>query len=364
MNAMRRRIVRAALALPACAVAAAPAASWPSRPVHLIVVYPPGGVSDAMARTLAEPLAQALGVPVVVENRGGAGGALGMEVLARAAPDGCTLAFSAVSPLTLQPLLAGGPRDLLGHVIPVAGVMNTPVLVAGTPAFTGRSFADLIAQARAHPGELRWATSGIATSGHMVLAQTRLQSGVDITHVPYQGGGPQINDALGGQFEVLSTNVAAAQLQLPSGGRPPEGIGGRRADAARGLAAGADAGGTGVSAGQHRLAVRAVRAGRHAGGGGDAVECGGRSIAGERCRGGAAAGVTQPAGRRDTAGVRAADRGGAAAQSGAGQAVGGIAGLTLQSKANIGVGGDSVPSGFALQTGERTLRARGGKAWK
>jgi len=220
MNATRRQIVRAALALPACAVAAAPpAAPWPSRPVHLIVVYPPGGVSDAMARTLAEPLAQALGVPVVVENRGGAGGALGMEVLARAAPDGCTLAFSAVSPLTLQPLLAGGPRDLLGSVIPVAGVMNTPVLVAGTPAFTGHSFGDLIAQARARPGELRWATSGIATSGHMVLAQTRLQSGVDITHVPYQGGGPQINDALGGQFEVLSTNVAAAQLQLLAAGR-------------------------------------------------------------------------------------------------------------------------------------------------
>ncbi|KQU78088.1 MULTISPECIES: tripartite tricarboxylate transporter substrate binding protein [unclassified Rhizobacter] len=219
MNATRRLIVRAAWALPACAVAAPPAAPWPSRPVHLIVVYPPGGVSDAMARTLAEPLAQALGVPVVVENRGGAGGALGMELLARAAPDGCTLAFSAVSPLTLQPLLAGGPRDLLGSVVPVAGVMNTPVLVAGTPAFTGHSFGDLIAQARAHPGELRWATSGIATSGHMVLAQTRLQSGVDITHVPYQGGGPQINDALGGQFEVLSTNVAAAQLQLLAAGR-------------------------------------------------------------------------------------------------------------------------------------------------
>ena len=219
MNATRRQIVRAALAWPAVAVAAPPAAPWPSRPVHLIVVYPPGGVSDAMARTLAEPLAQALGVPVVVENRGGAGGALGMEVLSRAAPDGCTLAFSAISPLTLQPLLAGGPRDLLGSVVPVAGVMNTPVLVAGTPAFSGHSFADLIAQARAHPGALRWATSGIATSGHMVLAQTRLQSGVDITHVPYQGGGPQINDALGGQFEVLSTNVAAAQLQLLAAGR-------------------------------------------------------------------------------------------------------------------------------------------------
>jgi len=216
MTASRRSFLGAALALPAFARAATP---WPVRPLHLIVVYPPGGVSDTMARTLADPLAQALGVPVVVENRGGAGGALGMEVLARAAPDGYTIAFSAISPLTLQPLLAGGPRDLLNAVTPIASVMNTPVLVVGTPAFEGHSFADLIAQARAHPGAVRWATSGVATSGHMVLAQTRLQSGVDITHVPYQGGGPQINDALGGQFEVLSTNLASAQLQYIASGR-------------------------------------------------------------------------------------------------------------------------------------------------
>lgn len=217
---LRRRAVCAALALPAAwgtAQAASPA--WPDRPLHLIVVYPPGGVSDAIARVLAEPLAQALGVPVVVENRGGAGGSLGLEQLSRAAPDGQTLAFAAVSPLTLLPLLGGAGRDLLPLVVPVAGVMTTPVLVVGTPAFEGRRFADVVAQAKAHPGALRWATSGVATSGHMVLVQTRLQAGVDITHVPYQGGGPQINDALGGQFELLSTNVASAQLQHIAAGR-------------------------------------------------------------------------------------------------------------------------------------------------
>jgi tripartite-type tricarboxylate transporter receptor subunit TctC len=223
MSLLRRRhfIQRAGGALAAmCALpGVSHAAAWPSRPVRLIVVYPPGGVSDGMARVLAEPLAQSLGVPVLIENRPGAGGSLGMDALARATPDGCTLAFSAISPLTLHPLLARVPYDPQRAFTPVASVMRTPVLVVGTPAFTGHGFGELIAQARRQPGEVRWATSGVATIGHLVLAQVRMQSRTDITHIPYQGGGPQLNDALSGQFEVLSTNVAAQQLQYIEGGR-------------------------------------------------------------------------------------------------------------------------------------------------
>jgi tripartite-type tricarboxylate transporter receptor subunit TctC len=195
--------------------AAQPAtAAWPSRPVRLLVVYPPGGLSDGMARVLAEPLSRALGVPVVVEHRPGAGGAVGMGALARAAPDGHSLAFSAV-----QPLLARVRYDPLRAFVPVASVMRTPALVVGTPAFAGRGFAALVALARSQPGAVRWATSGMATLGHMVLVQVRAQSGAVITHVPYQGGGPQLRDALAGQFEVLSTNVAAQQLQYIESGR-------------------------------------------------------------------------------------------------------------------------------------------------
>ena len=191
----------------------------PGRPVRLIVVYPPGGVSDGMARVLAEPLSQSLGVPVLIENRAGAGGSVGMDALSRATPDGCTLAFSAISPLTLHPLLSRVSYDPLHGFAPVASVMRTPVLVVGTPAFTGHGFDDLMAQARSRPGAVRWATSGVATIGHLVLAQVRMQSRTDITHIPYQGGGPQLNDALSGQFEVLSTNVAGQQLQYIEGGR-------------------------------------------------------------------------------------------------------------------------------------------------
>jgi tripartite-type tricarboxylate transporter receptor subunit TctC len=211
-------VLAAACAVPRLAWAATTAA-WPNRPVRLIVVYPPGGVSDGMARVLAEPLSQSLGVPVLIENRAGAGGSIGMDALARAVPDGCTLAFSAISPITLHPLIARVPYDPLRAFAPVASVMRTPVLVVGTPAFAGHGFGDLIALARSQPGAVRWATSGVATIGHMVLAQVRMQSRTDITHIPYQGGGPQLNDALSGQFEVLSTNVAAQQLQYIEGGR-------------------------------------------------------------------------------------------------------------------------------------------------
>lgn len=187
--------------------------------IRLWVVYPPGGLSDAMARALARPLSQRVGVPVVVEHRAGAGGSVGIDALSRAAPDGRTLAFSAISPLTLHPLLNRAMRDPWHAVMPIAAVMRTPVLVAGTRALPSGRFEDMLATARGEPGAVRWATSGVATIGHMVLAQVRAQARVRITHVPYQGGGPQLNDALGGQFEVLSTNIAALQLQYVARGQ-------------------------------------------------------------------------------------------------------------------------------------------------
>ena len=221
MSLRRRDFTQATLG--ACASAVAPFGfaaqpEWPSRPLRVIVVYPPGGVSDSTARRLVDPLAALLGVPVIVEHRAGAGGSVGMDALSRAAPDGYTLAFSAISPLTLQPLLTRVGYDAL-RIAPVASVMRTPVLVVGTPAFAGRNFGDLIAMARADPGAVRWATSGVATIGHLVLAQVRLLSRTQITHIPYTGGGPQLNDALSGQFEVLSTNVAALQLEYIESGR-------------------------------------------------------------------------------------------------------------------------------------------------
>lgn len=191
-------LLAAALALPATAQV------FPSKPVRIIVVYPPGGTSDAVTRLLAEKLSASLGQQVLVENRGGAGGAIGMDAMAKSPPDGHTIAFSAISPLTLLPHVGKVPYDIK-DIAPLASVMYSPVYLLATPAFTGKDFADVAAQAKAKPGALRVGTSGIATLGHLMVEQLRI-AGLDFTHVPYKGGGQVITDAAGGQFELFTAN--------------------------------------------------------------------------------------------------------------------------------------------------------------
>jgi tripartite-type tricarboxylate transporter receptor subunit TctC len=195
-------LLAAALTLPAAAQ------TFPSKPVRIIVVYPPGGTSDAVSRLLAERLAGALGQQVLVENRGGAGGAIGMDAMVKSAPDGHSIAFSAISPLTLLPHVGKVPYDALKDIAPLASVMYAPVYLLATPAFTGKDFADLVAQAKAKPGALRTGTSGIATLGHLMVEQLRI-AGLDLVHVPYRGGGQVITDAAGGQFELFTANPSA-----------------------------------------------------------------------------------------------------------------------------------------------------------
>jgi len=192
----------AALALlPALSTAQA----WPAKPIRLVVAYPPGGVSDVVARALADKLAGPLGQPVVVENKAGASGGIGMDAVAKAAPDGHTLGFAAISPLALNPHLGKSPFDPARDIVPVASVMYSPVL--------------LLATARGKPGAVRWATSGPASLGHIMLEQLKAGAKVDITHVPYKGGAQQMNDALSGQFEILSTNASPAVMQHIKSGK-------------------------------------------------------------------------------------------------------------------------------------------------
>ncbi len=187
--------------------------------MKIIVVYPPGGTSDVVARVLGEKLAPRLGQPVVVENRGGAGGAIGMDAMAKSAPDGRTLAFAAISPLTLLPHVGKVPYDAMKDVAPLAAVMYSPVYLLATSAFTGKDFPDAIAQAKAKPGALRLATSGIATLGHLMLEQVKTTAGVDIVHVPYKGGGQVITDAAGGQFELFTANPSPGVNALVTQGK-------------------------------------------------------------------------------------------------------------------------------------------------
>lgn len=211
---------RAALAaLAGCALPAAAGPRWPTPRLTLLLAYPPGGITDRLAQDLAERLRSSFGLTVVAEHRPGAGGTLAMEQLARAAADGSVVALNAVTPLTLAPWLGPLRYDPWRDVAPLRALADTPLLVVGTPGLQAHDWAGLIEQARLQPGGLRWASSGVASTGHLVMEQVRLDSRVPLVHVPYKGGGQQLHDALAGQFEVLSTNFAAAQLQWVRQGR-------------------------------------------------------------------------------------------------------------------------------------------------
>ena len=209
MSPFSRRAVLAlgasALALPAFGQQA-----YPTKPIRIVVPYPPGGVSDAVARAIGEKLAAALGQPVVIDNKAGASGTIGIDAVAKAAPDGHTLGFTALSPLVLSPHLAKLPYDPATQIVPVASVMYSPVLLLATPALAVPDFRALVEMARAKPRAVRWATSGSASLGHLMLEQLQEQAKVEMVHVPYKGGGQQMTDALSGQFEVLSTNAGPA----------------------------------------------------------------------------------------------------------------------------------------------------------
>ncbi|KGH32330.1 MULTISPECIES: tripartite tricarboxylate transporter substrate binding protein [Comamonas] len=226
-NFLRRSMLTCALAavLPATlslnvqAADKADAAGWPSRPIRLVVSYPAGGVSDVVARALGEKLSQSLGQSVVIDNKAGAGGAIGLDQVAKSNPDGYTLGFSSISPLTLSPHLGKPLFDPRKDIVPVVSVMYSPVLLLGTTRLTAKSFPELMTQAKAHPGDVRWATAGLASLGHIMLEQIADQGKVQITHVPYKGGGQQLNDGLSAQFEVLSTNAGPAVMQHIKAGK-------------------------------------------------------------------------------------------------------------------------------------------------
>ncbi|HWI82151.1 tripartite tricarboxylate transporter substrate binding protein [Ramlibacter sp.] len=207
---MTSRRTALALGLGSLAAAAVPLAAraqsaWPSRPVKIVVPYPPGGVNDVVARMLAERLRPLLGQPVLVDNRAGAGGTIGMDAVAKS-NDGHTLAFAAISPLTLNPHVMKVQYDPMKDFVPVASVMYSPVYVLATARFKGRSFEDAIAAARAQPGKVSIASSGYGTLGHIMIEQIRRKSGADLTHVPYKGGSQLITDAAGAQFDLLVAN--------------------------------------------------------------------------------------------------------------------------------------------------------------
>jgi len=217
----RRNALRLALGATAAALLPLRAfaqAGWPSRPLKVIVPYPAGGVTDVMARMLGDRLRPLLGQSVVVDNRAGAGGTIGMEATSKA-DDGHTIAFAAISPLTLNPHVMKVPYDALKDFVPVASVMYSPVYILATSRLKAQSFNETVAAARAAPGRVSIASSGFGTLGHVMIEQIRRKSGADFTHVPYKGGSQLVTDAAGGQFDLLVANPFAAINNLIGEGK-------------------------------------------------------------------------------------------------------------------------------------------------
>ena len=199
-----------------CAAIAASAQDWPAKPVRFIVPYPPGGGTDVIARIVQGRLSEALGQPVVIENRGGAGGALGTEAAAKSAPDGYTFLFT-LSSHTINPLLYKLNFDIERDFTPVSLVVSVPQLIAAYPGSHIESMRDIVAMAKADPGSLHFASVGNGTPSHIAGELLKLRTFIDIVHVPYKGGGPAVADTLGGQVPLLIVSMPAAMSLVRAG---------------------------------------------------------------------------------------------------------------------------------------------------
>ena len=186
----------------ACGTSLAWAQAWPAKAVRFIVPFPPGGSTDVAARTLADKLTRALGQQVVVDNRSGGGGAIGTVEAARAAPDGYTLLFVADPVITLHLVVKNVQFDMQRDFSAVTQVTTQPIAVAVHSSLPVKSVQELIAYAKANPGKLSFAHSGTGSGQHMSGELLKKMAGIDIVHIPYKGGGPAVQDLVGGQVPM------------------------------------------------------------------------------------------------------------------------------------------------------------------
>jgi len=217
---MQRRIAEifcCVLALLAGAVAPA-MAEYPDKPIHLVVGWPPGGGSDVIARMLAKYMADDLKQPIVVENRAGAGGMIGAQAVAHANPDGYTLLFGSDAELTIAPAVRKtAPYDVLKDFEPISLLSEGPFMIVANPDFPPNTLPELLAYARAHPGQVNYGSFGLGTNGHMLGEMLKLKAGIDTVHVAYKGTGPALTDLMSGQIQYSFFSPMTAVQPIKQG---------------------------------------------------------------------------------------------------------------------------------------------------
>lgn len=213
-----RRIILTAVLAAANLLPTAWAQGYPNRPIRMIAAVPAGGTPDVMARALAPYLTSALGQQVVIDNRGGAGGRIGIEIAMRSAPDGYTLLISASGPITILPHVQRDvPYDARRDFAPIGLIATSPFLLLAHPGVPAKSVGDLVALARKEPGQWNYASAGNGATNHLAMELFRSMAGIDLVHVPFKGAPQAVTDLLGGRVKLMFNSIAPVLGHLKAG---------------------------------------------------------------------------------------------------------------------------------------------------
>jgi tripartite-type tricarboxylate transporter receptor subunit TctC len=214
----RRQVLKWAAAAACAGVLPRDARAQAGKQIRLIVPFPAGGPTDIVARPLAQALSETLKATVVVDNRGGAGGSIGADAVAKSAPDGRTLLMATVGTHAINPALYKSlPYDPVGDFTPIALVAKAPVAIVVNPAVGINNVADLIALAKREPGKLNYGSAGPGTPGHLTGEMFKRLTGIDIQHVPYKGSAPAVSDLLGGQIQLMFDPLQSVLSNIQGG---------------------------------------------------------------------------------------------------------------------------------------------------
>jgi tripartite-type tricarboxylate transporter receptor subunit TctC len=199
--------------------------TYPGKPIRLVVPYPPGGVGDAVARMIAPGWGAALKQTIVIDNRGGQGGVLGTDLVAKAKPDGYTIAIASAGALAISPSMEKVAYDTLKDLAPVTLVAKVPEMLVVAENVPAKNMAELVALAKKQPGKLNFASSGPGSLPHLAGELFKLTAKIDIVHVPYRGAAPAVNDLLGGQVQMVFLDLPVLLPQVKAGKLRPIAVG-------------------------------------------------------------------------------------------------------------------------------------------